>query len=523
MGRMFSPWRSLVVLAFVVGCGTKPTQPTPKEPELPLVPATKGATGQGTNGSVNAAPTEIDATVPPGPTSTDVDVTPAAPLVVLGIATPPALPTNAPTTPPFDPTLLGWPPGTTTAEVTSIAVHVASEPDERAKPVGKIVRGTRVTPLAIVPGTKRCPTWVHVAPIGYLCKTSLGPTTKPAGGIEQPVVPRGQMMPGTYFDIVKDGAQAYRDADSVRAGAVAHELHGQLMLKNMGTVDVDGRTFVQSKFGLIAAEQTRTLNGSSYQGIDVRTSPPPAWPFGFAWTSSRGGTIPVYGTPDAKTKPVRKLQRRATVAVIEEIDGFVRIDSDQWLRRDQVRVARITAPPLEAAPDAQWIDVDLDEQVLIAYRGTTPEFVTLISSGKGRTNTPTHLYRVQSKAATTRMVAEEGEQTNYEVSEVPWTVRFRSGLFFHAAYWHDGFGEKRSHGCVNMSPRDSRTLYRWVEPLAPDGWSEREALDQTGPIVRIRDAKNPAPTWFDYANERPNKPPKELDTTKKPIDLTPPP
>jgi hypothetical protein len=46
---------------------------------------------------------------------------------------------------------------------------------------------------------------------------------------------------------------------------------------------------------------------------------------------------------------------------------------------------------------------------------------------------------------------------------------FYRGYGLHGAYWHDGFGSGRSHGCVNLSPRDARWLFDWASPSLPEG------------------------------------------------------
>ena len=103
------------------------------------------------------------------------------------------------------------------------------------------------------------------------------------------------------------------------------------------------------------------------------------------------------------------------------------------------------------------------------------------------------------------MAAEADEAKLYDVSAVPWAMRFKAGLYLHAAYWHDAFGVRRSHGCVNLSPRDARALYEWATPALPPGWSEVEVPLDQALVVRIRDAAHPDPPWFDYATERPAK------------------
>jgi lipoprotein-anchoring transpeptidase ErfK/SrfK len=40
---------------------------------------------------------------------------------------------------------------------------------------------------------------------------------------------------------------------------------------------------------------------------------------------------------------------------------------------------------------------------------------------------------------------------------------FDDEIALHGAYWHDGFGFRRSHGCVNMSVTDAHWLYEWAE------------------------------------------------------------
>jgi hypothetical protein len=91
----------------------------------------------------------------------------------------------------------------------------------------------------------------------------------------------------------------------------------------------------------------------------------------------------------------------------------------------------------------------------------------------------------------------------YEGSAVPWAVRFANGLFIHGVYWHDGFGGARSHGCVNVSPKDAKFIYEWVRPEVPDGWSEVEVPGGEGAIVRVHDRAHPDPPPFDYTKEEP--------------------
>ena len=52
----------------------------------------------------------------------------------------------------------------------------------------------------------------------------------------------------------------------------------------------------------------------------------------------------------------------------------------------------------------------------------------------------------------------------------PWVMYFNEGGALHGAYWHDAFGRRRSHGCVNLAPRDAAWLFDWTSPDLPPGW-----------------------------------------------------
>ena len=73
--------------------------------------------------------------------------------------------------------------------------------------------------------------------------------------------------------------------------------------------------------------------------------------------------------------------------------------------------------------------------------------------------------------------------TNYELPGVPWVSFFVStGVAIHGAYWHDNFGRRMSHGCVNMRPDDARWIYRWTTPF---GGAEDWFVDAPGTRVLV--------------------------------------
>lgn len=78
---------------------------------------------------------------------------------------------------------------------------------------------------------------------------------------------------------------------------------------------------------------------------------------------------------------------------------------------------------------------------------------------------------------------------DFELRDVPWIQYFAAGYALHGAYWHDVFGEPRSHGCVNLAPIDARYVFFWTEPQVPDPWHGINTGDTfgAGTTVRIRE------------------------------------
>lgn len=153
----------------------------------------------------------------------------------------------------------------------------------------------------------------------------------------------------------------------------------------------------------------------------------------------------------------------------------------------------IPGPALaEARADEVWIDVELGQQTLAVMRGQSPEFVTLISSGAGGTGTPLGLFRIYEKLAISPMRSGPNAEDPYYVDGVPWVQYFHRRYALHASYWHDDFGKRRSHGCINLSPKDAARVYALTAPEVPAGWNSlREHTGEPGTLVRVRRGVEP--------------------------------
>lgn len=156
------------------------------------------------------------------------------------------------------------------------------------------------------------------------------------------------------------------------------------------------------------------------------------------------------------------------------------------VRTDVVnRVDGATELPYNVAADELWIEVSLLKQTLVLYRGLKPLFVTLVSTGvdvmgdpETSRATPRGHFRIHSKHLSWRMAgdekppAKEGDQPDprYRIDDVPYVQYFQAGYALHAAFWHDSFGQPKSHGCINLSPRDALWMFGQTSPKVPPGW-----------------------------------------------------
>lgn len=154
------------------------------------------------------------------------------------------------------------------------------------------------------------------------------------------------------------------------------------------------------------------------------------------------------------------------------------------IRQADALVIEPKAPPEAIREGERWIDVDLSHQALVAYEWKQPRYVTLISSGRVRTprpdldyRTPQGLFRIRAKHLTSTMDSDEPGEPPYSLEDVPYVMYFHGAYAFHSAFWHDRFGRPRSHGCINLAPRDAKWLYNWAGPDLPPTWHGGSATD----------------------------------------------
>ncbi len=165
--------------------------------------------------------------------------------------------------------------------------------------------------------------------------------------------------------------------------------------------------------------------------------------------------------------------------VLVRIQETKMINGQKWLKLGEKkwvngsRVALITRPerPAGIPSGVKWIDINLYEQVLEAFDGDILVYATLVSSGLPQFDTPTGLFHIWGKVRMAKMGGGEKGKDYYFLEDVPYHMYFHQGYAIHGAYWHDNFGIKQSHGCVNIAPRDAYWLFAWTTPkVTGSGW-----------------------------------------------------
>jgi hypothetical protein len=206
-----------------------------------------------------------------------------------------------------------------------------------------------------------------------------------------------------------------------------------------------------------------------------------------AWVALRPANV--YEKPQGRV--IKRLARHSLVHVESSKGAWSKLDGEGWIKSGELARPKRTDPPEGVGPNERWIDLDVSQQVLVAYEGAEPRFATLVSTGRNnkQSETPLGVFHIWVKLEYSDMndIERTDVDKNYSIQDVPWVQFFQGSYGFHAAFWHDDFGRRRSHGCINLSPKDARYLFQFTEPVLPPGWNAILSMPEDHPTtIRVR-------------------------------------
>lgn len=446
----------------------------------------------------------------------------AAELLAEGVLEYRAAATPLPTPPPFDPNYRLSAERTVTVWAYQFESRVFPSRSTSRPPIGVVRRGTVLPARADAGGSKgvgrgasepRCAgrgLWLALGPGAYVCtgdgfgrgrmpshlaaaqRSARGPLEYTYAEVLVQGLPRlwsapsptqrGQLVEGQWHGWAEPGAPSWVDEVLEGTVFVALERTRSASSRRQGLVrTVRGRYVPAAGLGRFplssfAGEALATRSGP----VPVRRDPdrlkhvlmaflPRQVPL---WRWSGDGHLRAVGFGQAFVRFRPQAHRVVLVLGNKGLEErvYVRHPQGAWLRMDDLRVAYRRPRPAEVEVGERWLYIDREQQTLTAYEGDEPRYVTLVSSGRRGYETPVGTFRVREKYRSKTMQGDDANDGPYEIEEVPWIQYYDGGFALHGAYWHENFGEPQSHGCVNLSPRDARWLFRWTSPRLPERW-----------------------------------------------------
>jgi lipoprotein-anchoring transpeptidase ErfK/SrfK len=222
--------------------------------------------------------------------------------------------------------------------------------------------------------------------------------------------------------------------------------------------DTEGTMKITTEF---LADHADSINGISLSSYDLDNDG-----FDEIVTSPNGGHVPdvtlfdFYGTPYLKL-PYSDVSYRGSLSLVQSKTDKTGGNS---------LFSLTTFPTITGPADSEKsILVKLNEQRLYAYEHGRVAKTFLISSGVKNHPTPIAKTTVQKKIPIMDYRWNYGvnNPNNYFLPNVKFNLNILPHIYIHNAYWHNNFGNRMSHGCINAGLKDSEWIYNWSEVGTP--------------------------------------------------------
>jgi hypothetical protein len=294
-----------------------------------------------------------------------------------------------------------------------------------------------------------------------------------ATGIPYPILPLPAYAPPAelndipyrYFRVTDKGAALYGSVEDAASNQPSGRIAPgfELYVSYVGIeIDQNGTSYYRLRSGALIGMDGARAAVPTFQGLAFSSQPPRA--FGWVMGETNTRISPGLNSPESG----HTLYRYNIVQIYDTQEAsnltWNLVSPGEWVDSRQVaRVDPHTTPP-KGVTASRWIEVNLFEQTLSVYDNDRLVFATLLSSGVAPFWTRPGIFQIRvKKPAETMSGATEADRSDYYyLEDVPWTMYFDEERALHGAYWHNGFGYARSHGCVNLSVGDSHWLFDWA-------------------------------------------------------------
>lgn len=304
--------------------------------------------------------------------------------------------------------------------------------------------------------------------VGFVCD---GRMDSEPEQFQQPDLPGESLLDRVLYAYMEDNINIYPEPN-LAAPPIYNVGEGFLYVTIQSKVNVGGQRWYLINPGQYAiAEDIRLVTASDFRGVEIAVQP--ERPMGWIVQETRPS-----GEPAGEPNPdFEKLVRFSFFQVYDAVtgdDGWIwyEIGGGRWIRQTYVSLVDVDPLPDSVGENDFWVEVDLYEQTFAAYEGPRMVYAGLISSGLSRWPTEEGIFQVWTRLTQTRMAGAEGKEDYYNIEDVPFTMYFdrRNEIALHGAYWHDRYGFKHSHGCVNMPVRDAEWIFHWSADAPVDLW-----------------------------------------------------
>ncbi len=198
----------------------------------------------------------------------------------------------------------------------------------------------------------------------------------------------------------------------------------------------------------------------------------------------KGDHANVRSAPSSSARIINVLDYEDTVTVAAWVSGEeVETQNNSWAELPSggyvysgaiTRSRPTTPPPVPGGPisSGKWIDVNVTQQILTAYEGSSPVHIAVVSTGRPDYPTPMGTFEILERVANATMSSSSlpWVRDSYNLNNVLFTQYFNAyGAALHEAWWKsdDSFGIPTSHGCVGMPYAEAQWVWNWASVGVP--------------------------------------------------------